>query len=139
MAHSRYGISLVWIALALVITGCAAAVTGLPATPESAPTKVTPTEPTQPEAKAAETAVPEPAMQPTEQIEYTWSQLLRPDDILPIYDPKFVPASEAGYSDTELVMGVEIDGQAKAYPVGLLNWREMVNDELAGIPILVTW
>ena len=56
MAHRRYGISLVWIALALVITGCAAAVTGLPATPESAPTKVTPTEPTQPEAKAAETA-----------------------------------------------------------------------------------
>ena len=32
-------------------------------------------------------------------------------------------------------MGVAIAGEAKAYPVGLLNYREMVNDELAGIPI----
>ncbi len=48
-------------------------------------------------------------------------------------------AAESGYDDDELVMGVEIDGQAKAYPVTLLNFREMVNDELAGVPILVTF
>jgi hypothetical protein len=71
--------------------------------------------------------------------EYTWSQLLGRDDILPIYKPEFVPVDQAGYSDTELVMGVELDGEAKAYPVGLLNRREMVNDQLKGIPILVTW
>jgi hypothetical protein len=58
---------------------------------------------------------------------------------MPIYNPEFVSAPDAGYADGELVMGVEIDGRAKAYPVGLLNEREMVNDELAGIPILVTW
>jgi hypothetical protein len=78
---------------------------------------------------------PEAAEEPT----YTWNQLLDRDSIRPIYNPEFVPADQAGYTDDELVMGVAIDGQAKAYPVGPLNSREMVNDELAGIPILVTW
>lgn len=82
-----------------------------------------------------ETAQPEPTEEPM----YAWSQLLSRDSILPIYDPEFVPAGEANYSDDELVMGVAIDGEAKAYPVALLNSREMVNDELTGIPILVTW
>jgi hypothetical protein len=71
--------------------------------------------------------------------EYQWNQLLMRDGIAPIYEPEFVPAGESGYQDSELVMGVAIDGEAKAYPVGLLNGREMVNDELAGTPILVTW
>lgn len=36
-------------------------------------------------------------------------------------------------------MSVAIGAEAKAYPVGLLNSREMVTDELGGTPILVTW
>jgi hypothetical protein len=80
-----------------------------------------------------------PKSEATEVPEYRWSQLLSRDAIRPIYSPEFVPADEAGYADDELVMGVTIVGEAKAYPVGLLNSREMVNDELAGIPILVTW
>ena len=76
---------------------------------------------------------------PVEDPLYEWNQLLSRDSIRPIYDPEFVSADEANYSDDELVMGVEIDGQAKAYPVSVLNSREMVNDELAGKPILVTW
>jgi hypothetical protein len=71
--------------------------------------------------------------------EYTWNQLLSRDGIAPIYEPEFVPASESGYKDDELVLGVAINGEARAYPVGVLNGREMVNDELAGTPILVTW
>jgi hypothetical protein len=87
---------------------------------------------------------PQATTEATDEPEYRWSQLLsrdaiRPNAIRPIYGPEFVPADEAGYADDELVMGVAIEGQAKAYPVGLLNHREMVNDELAGIPILVTW
>ena len=70
---------------------------------------------------------------------YVLNQLLNRDSILPIYAPRFVPAARAGYSNDELVMGVAINGEAKAYPVGPLNSREMVNDELGGIPILVTW
>ena len=71
--------------------------------------------------------------------EYQWVQLLGLDDIAPIYEPHFVPADQAGYSDSELVMGVEIGDEAKAYPIGVLNRREMVNDEMGGIPYLVTW
>jgi hypothetical protein len=80
-----------------------------------------------------------PSPTATEMPDYVWSQLLDRDDIAPIYSPEFVSADAAGYGDEELVMGVVINGEAKAYPVGLLNWREMVNDQLGGIPILVTW
>lgn len=75
----------------------------------------------------------------TEVPQYRWDQLLSRDAIRPIYEPEMVPAGEASYADDELVMGIAMDGEAKAYPVGVLNSREMVHDELAGIPILVTW
>ena len=71
--------------------------------------------------------------------EYSFPQLLGYDSIPPVYDPIFVPAEEPPLQDEELVMGVAINGEAKAYPVTVLRFREMVNDELGGIPILVTW
>ena len=71
--------------------------------------------------------------------EYSWRQLLSRDSIAPIYDPAFVPASKAGYDANALVIGVAINGEAKAYPIGPLNGREMVNDMVGGIPVLVTW
>lgn len=66
-------------------------------------------------------------------------QLLDRDRIAPIYDPAFVSAAASGWPDDALVIGVEFDGEAKAYPVSYLNSREMVIDSVAGIPILVTW
>ncbi len=71
--------------------------------------------------------------------EYRWSQLLARDAIFPVYDPEFAPANEAPYNDDELVIGVAINGEAKAYAIGPLNSREMVNDTVGGVPILVTW
>jgi hypothetical protein len=71
--------------------------------------------------------------------EYRWRQLLARDTILPIYEPEFAVAAEAPYDPDELVIGVEINGEAKAYAIGPLNSREMVNDTLGGVPILVTW
>lgn len=108
----------VLLVLALVVASCGPAIT-------SPPPAIEETEPPIPEA--------------TETVEYRWNQLLMRDGIAPIYEPEFVPGDESGYKDDELVMGVVIDREAKAYPVGLLNSREMVNDELAGTPILVTW
>ncbi len=70
---------------------------------------------------------------------YTIHQLIPRDGIYPIYEPQFVSAEEAEYSPNELVMGVEINGDARAYPVGVLQQREMVNDVVGGRPILVTW
>ena len=68
-----------------------------------------------------------------------YRQVLGRDVIAPIYEPTFVPAADSPWDDDTLVIGVAIDGEAKAYPVSLLNRREMVIDSLAGIPILVTW
>ena len=63
------------------------------------------------------------------------------DGILPIYNPQFGTVNEVAtlMFDDELVMGVAWGGEAKAYPVTVLRFREIVNDELAGIPTLVSW
>ena len=71
--------------------------------------------------------------------QHTVRRLLDPDAIRPIYDPVFVSADESDYSPEELIMGVEINGDARAYPVGVMRGREMVNDVVGDVPILVTW
>jgi hypothetical protein len=68
-----------------------------------------------------------------------WNQLLPFDGIEPIYDPQFIPAEQAFLEGSELIMGVSWQGEAKAYPVSVLRGREMVNDEMAGVPYLVSW
>ncbi len=88
------------------------------------------------------TPVPQPLTNPRVEAEsdYEGTSFLLPfDAIRPIYEPVFVDAEEAPYQDDELIMGVALGGEAKAYPVTVLRFREMVNDELAGIPILVSW
>ena len=66
-------------------------------------------------------------------------QLLRRDAILPVYNPTFRNAIATDWDDSALVIGLELDGEAKAYPVSFLNRREMVIDWIAGSPVLVTW
>ena len=66
-------------------------------------------------------------------------QLLPKDAIAPIYTPQFFPPRVADLNPEELVIGVSINGESKAYPIGPLARREMVNDVIAGVPILVTW
>ena len=61
------------------------------------------------------------------------------DAILPVYEPSFVAPTEVDWPADELVIGVEIGGEARAYPVGFLTWREIVVDTHRGIPTLVTW
>ncbi len=72
-------------------------------------------------------------------VDADYKQLRRPDDIAPIYDPRFVPASEAGLPADELVIGLTINGDSRAYPAGILYNREMVNDTVGGVPTLITW
>lgn len=71
--------------------------------------------------------------------DFIFQPLLPFDAIRPIYEPQFVTGDEAPFDQEELVMGVAIQGEAKAYPVSVLRFREMVDDELGGLPILVTW
>jgi len=74
-----------------------------------------------------------------EKVPRGFRQLLARDAILPIYEPVFVAAEESGWQDDALVVGLEIDGDARAYPVSFLNRREMVNDHVGKTPVLVTW
>lgn len=66
-------------------------------------------------------------------------QLLNRDDIFPVYVPTFRRANQIDWPDEELVIGVELEGEARAYPVGFLNRREIVVDMHRGIPTFVTW
>jgi hypothetical protein len=62
------------------------------------------------------------------------------DGIPSIDDPAFLPVSKAsGLDDKEPVMTLEIDGKARAYPLRIMIWHEIVNDTLAGRAVSVTY
>jgi hypothetical protein len=63
-----------------------------------------------------------------------------PKDGIPAIDrPRFVKAGEAKMSPGERILGVERNGEAKAYPVRILNWHEVVNDSVGGTAVAVTY
>lgn len=66
-------------------------------------------------------------------------QLLPRDAIRPVYNPTFRTAESTEWPPEALVIGVELNGEAKAYPVSFLNRREMVIDWIGGSPVMVTW
>ncbi len=107
-------------------------------TPEGPETRIpssTPTaEPTAAPTEIKPTWIPTPSELPL-----GYEQSIPFDGIYPVYTPFFVSAEEAPFDDEELVLGVAWEGEAKAYPITVLRFREMVNDELAGIPTLVTY
>lgn len=63
------------------------------------------------------------------------------DRFRPITEFPVLTAEDAKLDDRELVLGVEIKGQARAYPINMLTGpsREILNDELAGVAIAATW
>ena len=61
-------------------------------------------------------------------------------DGIPALDtPQFVSAAETQFGDQELIIGLEINGDARAYPYAILNWHEIVNDVVGGVPVAVTY
>ena len=64
--------------------------------------------------------------------EIRWGGVVR-DGIPPLDHPKMIPAAEADYLDDDnVVFGVAIDGDARAYPRRILAWHEMFKDSIAG-------
>jgi len=62
------------------------------------------------------------------------------DDIPAISRPVFGTAEAAApVEDDDLVIGVVLNGEARAYPLDILNWHEVVNDSMQGDHIAVTW
>ena len=74
---------------------------------------------------------------------------LRPEEIVTVLPKDAIPAILSPSFDegrratwlkgTDLVVGVEIGGDSRAYPVPTLSRHEIVNDKVGGIPIAVTW
>lgn len=62
------------------------------------------------------------------------------DGIPAILDPKFVSADQAKYlGDEDRVIGVVRKGIAKAYPLRILTWHEVVNDSIADRSVAVSY
>jgi hypothetical protein len=60
----------------------------------------------------------------------------------------FAPLAEAGYvraaaadfvRPNDLVLGVVVNGEAVAYPVNQVAYHHVINDEVGGVPIAVTY
>jgi hypothetical protein len=64
-----------------------------------------------------------------------------PDDIPSLNRPRFESVQDAdGWLNArEPVQVAEINGDARAYPLQILMWHEIVNDEVGGEPVAVTY
>lgn len=64
-----------------------------------------------------------------------------PKDGIPSIDaPQFISAADATWlEDNEPVILLTRDGTAKAYPLQILIWHEIVNDIIGGMPVAVTY
>jgi hypothetical protein len=64
-----------------------------------------------------------------------------PDGIPPLDDPAFIPVADAldVYEEAEAVVAIEIDGDARAYPVQIMIWHEIVNDTVGDVPVSITY
>ena len=64
--------------------------------------------------------------------EIRWGGVRR-DGIPPLNDPKMVAADKAEYlADSDVVFGIELNGDARAYPKRILAWHEMFKDTIGG-------
>jgi Protein of unknown function (DUF3179) len=62
------------------------------------------------------------------------------DGIPPIDSPRFLPVDEVDFlRANEPVIELIVKGQERAYPIQILIWHEIVNDAIAGVPVVVTF
>jgi hypothetical protein len=64
-----------------------------------------------------------------------------PDGIPSIDSPKFVSVIEGNkfLKDNDKVVGINLAGDIRAYPLQILVWHEIVNDNVSGVPVAVTY
>ena len=71
--------------------------------------------------------------------EIAWGGV-RVDGIPSLDNPQLITAAEAGYLlDDDLVFGVEINGDARAYPLRIMGWHEMFNETIGGVPVALAY
>lgn len=68
-------------------------------------------------------------------------QSILPQDAIPaLIKPKYLTVSQASdINDQEEVIGVVINGDARAYPISTMSSHEIVDDDIGGQPTAVTW
>jgi len=65
---------------------------------------------------------------------------VRKDGIPALTNPRHVPAGAATYlTPDELVLGLVVRGDARAYPLRIMDWHEMANDVVGGVPISIAY
>ncbi|MCL4247309.1 MAG: DUF3179 domain-containing protein [Anaerolineae bacterium] len=64
-----------------------------------------------------------------------------PDGIPPIDNPQFesIDVAETWLQPQSPVLAVELDSEARAYPLAILTWHEIVNDTIGSVPVAVTF
>ncbi len=63
-----------------------------------------------------------------------------PKDGIPSIDnPVFDTSKTTPFNQDELVIGVVVNGEAKAYPLGIMNWHEIVNDTVGGTNLTISY
>ena len=71
--------------------------------------------------------------------EIAWGGVVK-DGIPALTNPKLITSVEAKFmTPEELVFGVEINGDARAYPLRILDWHEMFNDVVGGQPVSLAY
>ncbi|HXH89720.1 MAG TPA: DUF3179 domain-containing protein [Gaiellaceae bacterium] len=62
------------------------------------------------------------------------------DGIPPLDAPRFAAVAETAFLEPrEPVIALTVGGETRAYPLQILIWHEIVNDELGGVPVAVTF
>ena len=90
------------------------------ATPAATPTPALPTPPSAPAAPAA--------------------NVTRATQFVPLDQPRFVPAAQAqGVTGESLVLGLDWKGESRAYPLSMMWFHHIANDNVNGWPVLVTY
>ncbi len=71
--------------------------------------------------------------------EITWGGVVK-DGIPALDNPTLILASKAGYlRDDDLVFGVAINGDVRAYPLRIMGWHEMFNEVIGGVPVALAY
>ena len=88
-----------------------------------------------------EILTPPPTLRPRRLLPGELVLAASPGDIPAIFasDDLFVDEKTNEWLDSEIIIGVEINGDARAYPIRLLSLHEIVNDVIGGKPVAVTW
>ncbi|APX13252.1 DUF3179 domain-containing protein [Tateyamaria omphalii] len=71
--------------------------------------------------------------------EITWGGVVK-DGIPSLDNPQLIPAGEAEYlRGDDLVFGVSINGDVRAYPLRIMGWHEMFNEVIGGVPVALAY